>query len=188
MQAETAETVVLVTFFAIYFGVLLLLGLVPYILGGIGMMTMAKRCSVPWYGLAWVPIGNLYVLGALADFYAWNGKGKVTRSRVVLPAVAGVVFVLSLAMVVLAVLADLVEPGLMIWLLVLLLLMVAVSIAFSVLYYIAHYKVFQLFDPNNAVVFLILSIFIQILPGIFLFVCRNKPFSVSGPQPEALTE
>ena len=44
--------------------------------------------------LAWVPIGNNWILGSLSDQYRYLVKGKICRKRVILPALSGGVLLL----------------------------------------------------------------------------------------------
>ena len=51
---------------------------------------------------------------------------------------------------------------------------VGVSIAYAIIRYMALYDVYKSMDPDNCVLFLVLSIFINITEPFFLFFNRNK--------------
>jgi len=149
----------------------------------VGMYRIAKRRGIhhPW--LAWVPVGNSWLLGSISDHYQYVAKQKVTKRRKILltlslimlgasgvfgggitalTILAGsgagdVSMVLSLA---LAVVAYLVVLGL--------------SIAVLVFSYIAYYDLFMSSKPNNAVLFLILSVVFNVTLPFFVFACGES--------------
>ena len=45
------------------------LGIAGYVLTGISLYQIGKRRRIRNYGLAWVPIGNLWVINAIGDQY-----------------------------------------------------------------------------------------------------------------------
>ena len=55
--------------------ILLALAVVMYVFQSLGLYTMAKRRGIKCYGLAWVPIGNLWIMGKLADQFDDYKKG-----------------------------------------------------------------------------------------------------------------
>lgn len=57
---------------------------VMYILVSMGMYTIAKRRGIyhPW--LAWIPVGNVWILGSISDQYQYSAKGRKTNRRKVL--------------------------------------------------------------------------------------------------------
>jgi hypothetical protein len=61
---------------AAYFLVVLVIGIVVWILTSIPLFTMAKNAGVTNAWLAWIPIGNMYVLNALGgdEFSLWGDK------------------------------------------------------------------------------------------------------------------
>lgn len=79
--------------------------LAGYVLTALGMYTMAKRRGInkPW--LAWVPFGNLWLLGCISDQYRHVAKGQVTRRRRSLLTQAGII--LGLCVLILGVSASL---------------------------------------------------------------------------------
>ena len=61
-----------------------LFSLAMYILLSLGLYTIAKRRGLnnPW--LAWIPFGNVWILGSIADQYQYSVKNKKTSRRKVL--------------------------------------------------------------------------------------------------------
>ena len=160
-------------------------GLVIWLLQSIGVYKMAKTAGINNAWLAFIPIGFQYVLGKLAEVP--TGNKKPLRYGVILPLLSVGAFVVYIALFFVALVAGITsgfagdytgegfENTLWLLLSVAELIMIPVSILISVFTYIALYRVYKLFDPNNAVIYLVLSILISILQPIFLFVLRNKP-------------
>ena len=61
-------------------------------------------------------------------------------------------------------------------------LMLGISIALTVVLYVAYWRVFAIFDSQNATMYLVLSIFFSFLAPIFLFVLRNRQPEIFTPQ------
>ena len=72
-----------------------LIGIAFYVLYSLGLFTMAKRRGIRCYGLAWVPVANLWILGSISDQYKYVTAGKNQKRR-------GILLALSIAMAVLA--------------------------------------------------------------------------------------
>ena len=64
-------------------------------------------------------------------------------------------------------------------------IMPILNILHAVFYYVALYKVYKLFHPNNAVGYLILSILIGITRPFLLFSLRKRMPCYAAPQPQA---
>ena len=64
--------------------VVLAVALLGYVLGSIGIYTIAKRRGIhnPW--LAWLPVGNHWIIGCISDQYQYVVKEKVRNKRKVL--------------------------------------------------------------------------------------------------------
>ncbi len=188
---EGAAEGVLVGAAGIFAGIVLivyLLGMafavVSYVLSAVGMYRIAKRRGIhhPW--LAWVPVGNAWLLGSIADHYQYVAKQKATKRRKVLLILsilcvvmggffgAGVgVFaavdifdgattagsILSVAMMVVGYL------GLM-----------GLGIAVTVFSYIAYFDLFRSCKPKNDVLFLVLSIIFNVTLPFFVFACSSS--------------
>ena len=57
--------------YGVIFGVSLIFGIVSYIFRGIGLYQIAKRRRIhhPW--LSWIPVGDQWILGSVADQYQY---------------------------------------------------------------------------------------------------------------------
>ena len=80
-----------------------LISIALYVLQAIGLCTIANRRGIarPW--LAWVPVGSLWLLGAICDDYQQRRGGKRTRKRtimLVLAIASAVLLIVSLVLIV----------------------------------------------------------------------------------------
>ena len=165
------------------------LGIVSYVLTALALYTIAKRRGLnnPW--MAWIPVANLWLLGSISDQYRYVARGEVKSKRKVL-LVLDILLILVLigffatfvAFIVQAVIQsmshsygtneEMIRP--LIAMLALLLPMAGLSIAMSVVQYMALYDVYASCDPNNKVLYLVLSIFISLAQPIILMILRDK--------------
>lgn len=164
------------------------ISIASYVLSSLGCYTIAKRRGIhnPW--LAWIPIANLWILGSISDQYQYVAKGKVKNRRKVLIglpiAITVAVILIIIGMVVFAVSAGVgvmsggdsaaLSIGLAVVLVLAYLAVLVLGIILAVFQYIACYDLYASCSPDNAVIFLVLSIFINITMPIFIFAVRNK--------------
>lgn len=205
-EIEPIAIGVLIAVLVIYL-LLLVFAIVSYVFSSAGMYAIAKRRGIHHPGLAWVPIANTWILGSISDQYQFVAKGKVRSRRkllltlniiiAALPAVMSIssttAALMSLDSLGSAVATTLAIAGI-IWF-----ALVVLAIVNAVFTYIAYYDLYSSCDPNNAVAFLVLSIFISATQPFFVFACRKKdrgmpprketqPPVQEIPQPEAIVE
>ena len=157
-------------------GVVPLVSLAIYVFTALSLYTIAQRRGLnhPW--LAWIPVANLWLMGSLSDQYRYLTQGQVKHKRIIL---------LVLEAVTLAFTGGLV--GSVIWLIatkgiapavismvVMGLLAGGTALAKTVLGFMALYDIYASCDPQNATVYLVLSIFFKFLRPIFLFILRDE--------------
>ena len=155
-----------------------------YVFTSLALYTIAKRRGIRNYGLAWVPVANLWILGSISDQYKYVTAGKVQGRRKLLLGL-GIVnalsSVLAVSVAVAVVMNALTASSIENWLIGLAwalgavaLLILLVDIIFIVLYFISLYNVYASCMPGNATLFLVLSIFFSVTTPFFLFACREK--------------
>lgn len=162
-----------------------IIGLVFYIFQSLGLYTLAKRRGIHCYGLAWVPIGNLWVMGSLADQYdnLINQKNMYLRRILLAGGIAMYAFLavyfFFLATLINSMSYSYVDPAIFtfIWIFMIFSLVI---IAVAVFECIALYKVYVSANPQTATVFLVLSILFGLSP-FFLFADRNKDLGMVAP-------
>ena len=160
-------------------------GILSYVLQAVGMYTVGKRRGIHHSWLAWLPIGNMWLLGSISDQYQYVVKGKVKNRRKILLGLTIGIFALSVpanisyfAMLVTGLAEAPSNPS-----------GFAVSVVFGALFglalsvativamvyqYIATYDLFVSCDPGNATLYLVLSILFPVTLPFFLFACRKK--------------
>lgn len=77
-----------------------LLSIALYVLYALGLYTIASRRGIPNAWLAWLPVGNVWILGAIADDYRSRQTGKKHKLRIVMMVLTVAMVVLTVAVVV----------------------------------------------------------------------------------------
>lgn len=160
----------------------LALSVVIYVLQSISMYTIAKRRGIhkPW--LAWIPVGNRWILGSISDQYQYVAKGKVRNRRkvllwlVVAATLVGIPYYIAYFGTTIGLIGG-AETGTFAasaLMLVCSLVTSVLGIVSVVFHYIALYDLYASCQPNNGVLYLVLSIVFNITQPIFMFICRNK--------------
>ena len=169
---------VLLIFLGVY---LLILGftVAAYILQSLGMYTIAKRRQIPNPWLAWIPVGNMWMMGSISDQYQYVAKGRVRNRRKALLGLNIAIFALEIPLGILGSLAQMLAvfnegETLILWLIPVAAAMAVVTIFAVVIQYMALYDLFASCDPDNAAVYLVLSILFGVTLPFFVFFCRKK--------------
>ena len=162
-----------------------LIGIATYVLSALGFYTITKRRGLNH------PVASAWIVGSLSDQYRYVVNGENKSKRKVLLTLNIITTVLSLVMVACgigmvaqaligaaggideeAMVQAVIGP--LVGVLGLCLPLVGVAIAYAVVYYMALYDIFKSLDPNNCVLFLVLSIVFSVTEPFFLFFNRNK--------------
>ncbi|MBQ6839601.1 MAG: hypothetical protein IJO45_02795 [Oscillospiraceae bacterium] len=180
----------MLAFLAVYMIVMLFTGIYAiavYVLQSLGFYTIAKRRGIhnPW--LAWIPVGNMWILGSISDQYQYVAKRNVRNRRktllglmIALYALLILIYVFLIAFGIGAVgsaVAQEFGAGMIVLLILLVIVYLAllvVAIVTSVFQYITLYDLFASSKPNSAVLFLVLGILLNFLLPFFIFACRKK--------------
>ena len=173
------------------FGMPMLLSLVTYVLTALALYTIARRRGLrnPW--LAWIPVADCWLLGSLSDQYRYVVKGEHRSKRKILLFFRILITIMWISLMGLLVNLCFHAVGGVFWgamsdermfqilhqamnLLVLCLPLMGISIAYAVFRYMALYDIYKSLDPENCVLFLVLSILFGITEPFFLFFSREK--------------
>lgn len=156
--------------------VALAVGVAQYVFGALGLYRIAKRRGIhhPW--LAWIPVGNAWLLGSVSDHYQYIVKRKVTKRRRLLLLLEIVVAALMMVYGTITILAGIAGNGLgMATAAALVYFLVAcVAVATTVFCYISYFDLFRSSKPENAVLFLVLGILFNVTLPFFVFACGNS--------------
>lgn len=159
-----------------------------YVLQSLGLYTVAKRRGIhnPW--LSWIPVGNMWILGSISDQYQYVAKGKIRNRRKVLLGLEIALYALMVGFfisyfVMLFKIIGFADTMMdmdsqiissMLGIFGVYFAVFAVAIVATVFLYMAYYDLFVSCNPDHAVVFLVLSIFMNFLLPYFVFACRKK--------------
>ena len=181
--------------FILVYLLILAYGILSYVLTSLGFYTMAKRRGIRNYGLAWVPVANMWIIGSLADQYDLAIKGRETGYRrkllttsIISAAGALLLFIAAFAGGIIAALSqDSSAAGgaAAVGALVLFLVLLVLEILLYVFYYISLHKVFMSCNPGTATTFLVLAIVINATLPFFVFADRNKDLGFPLPRPKS---
>lgn len=166
-------------------------GIATYVLSSLALYTLAKRRGInhPW--LSWVPVANIWILGSLSDQYRYVVKGEIKSKRKVLVALNVVIAALTAAMAIVALVLvgqvihtamysadprEILESvfGPLLGIAGISIPLAGVAIALAIFRYMALYDLYTSCDPQNNVLFLVLSILFGFTESFFLFFSRNK--------------
>lgn len=157
--------------------------IVCYVFQSIGLYTIADRRGIRHAWLAWLPVGNLWLLGSISDQYQYIAKGKIRNRRKVMLglniAVVGLYLLSVAGLVVLAITSTVggtetgVAGGFLLFFFGIPAFVVLV-VVLKVLQYIAYYDLFKSCEPENTVLYLVLSIIFPVSMPFFVFACRKK--------------
>ncbi len=135
---------------ASFFLIFLVVGIIIYVLGAIGLYTMAKNKKIENAWLAWIPIVQLYIMGKIIRTLK-IGEYEIPQVEVVLPlvAVGGTIF----------------SPIPLIGGLI--------GIVALIIELFALHKLFTIYRPDQAIVYLIISVVLPFMGPVFIFIMRN---------------
>jgi len=127
-----------------------ILGIAAYVLTALGLYSIAKNRGMenPW--LAWIPIAQFYIIGAIVKELKFGTSFTIPKMELVLP----------LGCLAVAILSWIPVLG---WL---------ISIAYAVVAIYSLYIMYQKYVPQQAVLYTVLSCIG--LFAIFIFVIRQK--------------
>ncbi len=189
-DAEVAR--VMLAVLAVIYAAALVFGIGLYVLEASGLYTMAKRRGLRLYGLAWVPLGNLWLMGSIADQYDWVANGK-QKNRATTLLVLGIILAV-LEIVCACILGVGIAIGLsgdedlgisiLITAAVIAVGLMVLGIVTAVLEYIVLHKIYASSKPDCAVAFTVLGILFSVTIPFFIFVCRKTDYGLTPPAPQ----
>jgi uncharacterized membrane protein len=126
------------------------LGIVMYVLASLGLYKLATNQGVenPW--LSWIPVANLYILGRL-----------IKTLKIQSYDIPSIELVLPIGCIASAVLGNIPFVG---WI---------IQLAYAILVLFALHKLYKMYRPDQAVLWLVLSIILPFMGPIFIFMIRN---------------
>jgi len=200
MEALGFGLVFMLIYYLVVFGV----SITMYLFESIGLYKMGNNMGLPNPWLSFIPFANVYAFGRIAEKYVkLDGKPSAKFGKILLTLyiiMCALLVALLVVVFVFVLLEAMGSPSLdaffnsdivsapastlfVIFLLVSVFGILGVAIAFSIVYYIALWRLFALYDHDNATVYFVLSFIFGIMGPIFIFILRNKQAKVFMPQP-----
>lgn len=169
--------------YAVYCLVVIAITLGAYVLQSVGMYSIARRRGISKAWLAWLPLGDLWILGSISDQYQYVVHGRVRNKRKALVVLNVICWLLYCAVFVVLLIAvnQMVVNGrtgqamlTLTYGMLFVCIMGCVGIVLTVIEYIALYDLYRSAEPSDATVYLIVSILLNIAQPVVIFLCRNK--------------
>lgn len=188
---SSTNTFVFIAVFLVIYLLILGMGIASYVLTSLSLYKIANRRQIanPW--LAWLPFGNYWIIGSIADNYdERNGMKRkwrvvfLTLSLIILAGFVIFYIVLFVALFSLGLNSQYAEPatsemiGFFVAIYAGMFVAVLPATALSVCNMICIYKIFESTVPEKSVKYLLLSILVPFANAICLFKCRNKGYSI----------
>lgn len=180
---------------SIYIGLLILgslFGIALFVLNGIGIMKMSNSLNISNGWLGFIPFASVFAFGRIGERYIKRDGTKSAKFSIIL-------LVFYILMSVMAVLLTIFLTSFLLTLIVFAeeaisndtamtmdmfkgaipviictVVILAIEIAYIIFFLICLWRVFSIFEPQNATFYLVLSIFFTFLVPVFLFILRNK--------------
>ena len=186
-------------FLILYYLIIMAVGIASYVMQSLSLYTIAKRRGIhhPW--LAWIPVGSAWLLGSISDQYQAIAKKKPRCRRKVLLGLNLGMLAVSFVMVITIAASAITEAAAMdasemlfgasiaVFLLMMLATLVLTFVT-AIFMYIAYYDLYASCDPNDAALFLVLSILFSISMPVLLMISRKKDLGMPPrrrPEPAA---
>lgn len=129
-----------------------IVGIVFYVIMALGLMTMANNKGIENAWLAWIPIANLWIIGKIVETIEFGDRTFENAPMIMLGAFLASMFLSWIPLI-----------GFLI------------SIASAVIFYLAIYKIYKMYAPENATLYLVLSIiFAGIAMPIIFFKLKDE--------------
>ena len=193
INAAASAALGIIAVVMVFYLIAMALCIAMYILQSLGLYTIAQRRGIkhPW--MAWLPVTNMWLLGSIADQYRYVAKGQVRNRRKVLLGMNIAMLVLWFVFfcVYIGIFANLImkiptlqympEPRIMgylgssaLWFVGVFLILWVVAVVTVVYQYICLYDLYASCSPNYKVLFLLLSILVNVTMPFIVFACRKK--------------
>ncbi len=187
-------SIMLILIFVLYGGMFLFL-IADYVLSSLGLYGIAKKRDISLAGLAWLPVGNLWVLGSVIDSYEEKKEDHFKKWRILLPVLVAVIvvgyilfyivyfmmyFAMFGTMIVETNMEELPDESIglvLIFFVVFFVLVAALALvmtAVQTLNYVAIYKTFENIAPKKALKYFILSVTLPLAEGICMLKCKKQ--------------
>lgn len=181
-----------------------IIGIALFVLNGIGIMKMSNSLNISNGWLAFIPFASIFAFGRVGQRYIKKDGRPSTKFSVLLLALYILMSVLAVILTVLLIIflltlivyaedviandtaltMDMFKGAIPV--IVCTFVILAVEIVYMILYYVCLWRVYSIFDAQNATLFLVLSLFFTFMTPIFIFALRNKQPKVTIEERESI--
>ncbi len=167
------------------------LSIVSYVLQSIGLYSIAERRGIHHSWLAWIPLGNLWVLGSISDQYQYVAKGKIKNRRKSMLWLSVAIIAVYLIWVVFLVLSMFSNDDFLTVFIILIGIigLMVTAIVLTIVQYMAYYDLFVSCNRENAALYLVLGILVSVTLPFLVFASRKKDLGMpprKQPTPQAV--
>ncbi len=205
MDGMATMVMVLIVYGIILSLVAIISGL-QYILNSIALYTMAKNRGIEAPILAWIPVGNAWIIGSLADFFdGLEGKNKNWKKvlmTLVLITLGLLVlfFLIYIGIFVFAAFSGMLDGGAPQGIFVVMMVILAIALygililetimatTYSMVLLLCVYKIYEAMVPERSVKYLLISLLVPAGQGFCLFACRKNTAGIPQEQTEGAVE
>ncbi len=185
MGIATGVMLIILGVYALLFAALIAV----YIMNSLSFYTIARRRQIDNAWLAWIPYGNAWIIGSIADDYdkrlGFKRKWRVLMLTLLI-IIEAVAIVLVAAIIIFAIMMVMVsengEPpesyviGLVVVAYAFILLIAIAAVAQQAVLAICLYKIYESTVPEKAVKYLLLTYLVPFAQSVCLLKCRNKGY------------
>jgi hypothetical protein len=132
--------------------ILLIIGIISYFLSSIALMRMSQNAGVDEAWLAWIPVGNLYIVGRLIKSIEFGGK-SYDQAEIILPGVC----LAGIALGRLALVGSVVNMGV------------------SLVTFYGFYSLFKCYAPERTTKYMVMSVLLPVI-GMSIALFRIRDF------------
>lgn len=181
-------------FFVLFAVIVVTLVIVLYALRSVGLYTIAKRRGIRHGWVCWLPLGDVWIQGSIADQYLYVAKGKVRNYRKILAASTILMALLSLGLTLstsgtaLGIISEggVLAGAALAFALIFRVLIFVISLILQIGTYIVMYHIFASCNAKGAILYFLLSFFVPMLYPIFIYSNRIWDMGMP-PRKEAVT-
>ena len=201
MTGESKELMeTLAQIYIIVLAPMMVYGLVSYLLCVAGYYAVAKRRGIekPW--LAWIPVGNSWILGSISDHYQLQTHYCTKNKRKVLLWLQIILIILLILMLIFAAatvletieaarpenqrypfidfwkpVRDSIRDMVLLWAVI-----AVVAPVLTIVQYVALYDLYRSCNPESSGLYMVLSILLPVTLPVLVFTVRKRDLGMRG--------
>ena len=193
MNNTGSIALVVMVVYCAFICIVMIAGLVSYIFTSLSYYTIAQRRQIknPW--LAWIPVGNYWIIGSIADDYdKRNGLNRnwrkvlLTLTLVIYATLIAFYIIMMVSVISMAMSTDFsnftgAPPvefiALIIGMYIAFFAILIPAAALGACTYVCMYKIFESTVPEKSLKYFLLSILVPFASVVCLWRCRNQGYS-----------